>query len=112
MKNLHYLVGMLAVSAHDASKCLDDGKFDENCCGAMGYTACGDDYLYKVTDKTCKDTPYKAYYYTCESPISAKSDFVPRVHDPTKCRDKYQRLDNDCCAAKNDANCADDYFKE
>ena len=84
----------LALAQHDPSKCLERGKFDNDCCASelSGPASCADGYIYKKGEPCSWAT--HANTYTCTKPTSSTST---SGHDPSKCREN-GGFDNDCCA--------------
>ena len=62
------MVQPLALAAkHDPSKCLENGKYDNDCCAIRGTESCKDSYLKTMGNNVCYDGgSWKAYSYTCE----------------------------------------------
>ena len=90
----------LAMRSHDKSKCLERGRFDNDCCSRKEEASCKD--RYKLTwGPTCYST--WAFSYACTAPAAAR-------HDKSKCREN-GRFDNDCCALKGTESCADGFAK-
>ena len=52
---------------HDPTKCLENGRFDNDCCALKGTAKCKDNYKFVETEKVCHDGgSWKAYSYKCE----------------------------------------------
>jgi len=91
---------------HHPGKCMEQGRFDENCCAIKGTASCRDEYELNWLTRTCFDNGQTvAHFFECLPP--------PEVgdHDSSKCYDNYGP-NSYCCAAKRFAYCEDDYIIE
>ena len=96
------------VRAHDADKCLENGRFDDDCCAAAGHAACKDDYQLTWGTTCYLSTEITAYNYYCDVKAPPIKKSTIKAHDPTKCRQNGRR-DHDCCATAEAQSCADGY---
>ena len=95
--------------------CRENGGFDNDCCALEGTASCAEGHTMNFTSDVCYDGgDWKAYSYYCYPPKDGEKppkdgDKKPKgEHDPSKCREN-GGFDNDCCALKEQASCADDF---
>ena len=65
------MLPLALAGSHDPSKCLENGKFDNDCCAIRGTESCGGGYLKTWSNTVCYDGgSWKAHSYTCEGKSS------------------------------------------
>ena len=99
----------------DASKCRENGKWDNDCCAQAMTASCADHYTRVMSDDQCasgKEQGYVwiAYNYKCVNPgqekvykANLKASTHGGVIDPSMCRDRNRNggemgVNKDCCA--------------
>ena len=53
------------VEGHDPSKCLEHGKFDNDCCAIKGSAVCEDDHVLRWGEPCYVSSAWSAIRYTC-----------------------------------------------
>merc|ERR1719329_213043 len=86
----------LALAQHDPSKCLENGKFDKDCCAIGATSSCADGYIF-AKGAPCPWAKF-ANLYTCSNPATVNP------HDASKCLEN-GKFDNDCCALQGTSSC-------
>ena len=62
------VLAILGVSAHDASQCRENGKFDNDCCAVKGTAQCAGDLALSWGDVCYKGDGWTAFSYFCDDP--------------------------------------------
>lgn len=102
------VLAILGVSAHDASKCRENGKFDNDCCAIKGTAKCAGDLALHWGSVCYKGNGWTAYSYFCNDPEgSVVPKAIKKLHDKSKCIDKDRK--KDCVATKDTGMCLDKY---
>lgn len=67
-------------AGHDASKCRERGRMDDNCCATPGSAACDDGYTMTISTAPCwtnSGGTFSAYTTMCTPPTMAAPSMVP-----------------------------------